>query len=61
MTTITDEVLQDANLDRKTLALVKNTIMGSDKEALSHWSVISESLRNHYRKDAGSYDYNQHT
>jgi hypothetical protein len=49
---ISDEVLTDAALDRKTLAVVKQELMGSDREALAHWHVISERLRNYYRDAA---------
>lgn len=52
---ISNEVLADAGLTLEVLKTVKREISGTNKEALEHWRMISDRVRNYYKEATPSY------
>jgi hypothetical protein len=50
MSKVSDEQLADAGLNRATLRRIQSEINGSEREALAHWLVVSDRVRQYYRE-----------
>ena len=46
---VTDEQLAAADLSRATLRRIQSEINGSEREALAHWLVVSDRVKQYYR------------